>query len=154
LNKSLARSNKNPFYQGFLTGIVTINLREFIYVICRSPRKSIVFKCLSRYLRDTFVASHSVIFSSPNRAGRALDENDNAITINKSCNDTHLMHEEVMFASAKFPNVELIDLVTDVAGLVREGSQCTQYMHHCYTVSPNTKPVVLQVYPPTPETSV
>jgi len=29
LNKSLARSNKNPFYQGFLTGIVTINLREF-----------------------------------------------------------------------------------------------------------------------------
>jgi len=28
LNKSLARSNKNPFYQGFLTGIVTINLRE------------------------------------------------------------------------------------------------------------------------------
>ncbi|KAF6040505.1 hypothetical protein EB796_001182 [Bugula neritina] len=119
-----------------------------------SPRKSIVFKCLSRYLRDTFVASHSVIFSSPNRAGRALDENDNAITINKSCNDTHLMHEEVMFASAKFPNVELIDLVTDVAGLVREGSQCTQYMHHCYTVSPNTKPVVLQVYPPTPETSV
>jgi len=31
LNKSLARSNKNPFYQGFLTGIVTINLREFFY---------------------------------------------------------------------------------------------------------------------------
>jgi len=29
LNKSLARSNKNPFYQGFLTGIATINLREF-----------------------------------------------------------------------------------------------------------------------------
>jgi len=26
LNKSLARSNKNPFYQGFLTGIATINL--------------------------------------------------------------------------------------------------------------------------------
>jgi len=32
LNKSLARSNKNPFYQGFLTGIATINLREFYYV--------------------------------------------------------------------------------------------------------------------------
>jgi len=31
LNKSLARSNKNPFYQGFLTGIATINLREFLY---------------------------------------------------------------------------------------------------------------------------
>jgi len=31
LNKSLARSNKNPFNQGFLTGIVTINLREFFY---------------------------------------------------------------------------------------------------------------------------
>jgi len=29
LKKSLARSNKNPFYQGFLTEIVTINLREF-----------------------------------------------------------------------------------------------------------------------------
>jgi len=33
LNKSLARSNKNPFYQGFLTGIVTINLREFFYLL-------------------------------------------------------------------------------------------------------------------------
>jgi len=30
LNKSLARSNKNPFYQGFLTGIATINLREYV----------------------------------------------------------------------------------------------------------------------------
>jgi len=30
LNKSLARSNKNPFNQGFLTVIATINLREFI----------------------------------------------------------------------------------------------------------------------------
>jgi len=29
LNKSLARSNNNPFNQGFLTGIATINLREF-----------------------------------------------------------------------------------------------------------------------------
>jgi len=28
LNKSLASFNKNPFRQGFLTGIVTINLRE------------------------------------------------------------------------------------------------------------------------------
>jgi len=33
LNKSLARSNKNPFYQGFLTGIATKNLQEFFYVI-------------------------------------------------------------------------------------------------------------------------
>jgi len=33
LNKFLARSNKNPFYQGFLTGIATINLREFFYMI-------------------------------------------------------------------------------------------------------------------------
>jgi len=32
LNKSLARSNKNPFYQGFLTGVATINLREFFYL--------------------------------------------------------------------------------------------------------------------------
>jgi len=32
LNKSLARSNKNPFFQGFLTGIVTINLREFFSI--------------------------------------------------------------------------------------------------------------------------
>jgi len=31
LNMSLAHSNKNPFYQGFLTGIATINLREFFY---------------------------------------------------------------------------------------------------------------------------
>jgi len=36
LNKSLARSNKNPFYQGFLTGIVTINLREFFMLFKNS----------------------------------------------------------------------------------------------------------------------
>jgi len=42
LNKSLARSNKNPFYQGFLTGIATINLREFfIYSICNKRAKTI-----------------------------------------------------------------------------------------------------------------
>jgi len=29
VNKSLAGFNKNPFHQGFLTGIVTINFREF-----------------------------------------------------------------------------------------------------------------------------
>jgi len=33
LNKSLARFNKTPFYQGFLTGIVTLNLREFFIEI-------------------------------------------------------------------------------------------------------------------------
>jgi len=32
LNKSLARSNNNPFYQGFLTGMMTINLREFFFI--------------------------------------------------------------------------------------------------------------------------
>jgi len=32
LNKSLARFNKNPFHQGFLTGIATINLCEFCFV--------------------------------------------------------------------------------------------------------------------------
>jgi len=32
LNKSLARSNKNPFHQGFLTEIVSINLREFFII--------------------------------------------------------------------------------------------------------------------------
>jgi len=29
LNKSLARSDKKPFYQGFLTGMVTINFRDY-----------------------------------------------------------------------------------------------------------------------------
>jgi len=38
LNKSLARSNKNPFYQGFLTGIVTINLRVEFFLLSNSMR--------------------------------------------------------------------------------------------------------------------
>jgi len=33
LNKSLACFHKNPFYQAFLTGIATINLREFFHLV-------------------------------------------------------------------------------------------------------------------------
>jgi len=44
LNKSLARSNKNPFYQGFLTGIATINLREFFVV--EKNKESLFHICL------------------------------------------------------------------------------------------------------------
>jgi len=46
LNKSVGCSNKNPFHQGFLTGIVTINLPEFyvalaIYIASISRSKLI-----------------------------------------------------------------------------------------------------------------
>jgi len=36
MNKSLAKFNKNIFHQGFLTGMVTINLHEFIYTRCKA----------------------------------------------------------------------------------------------------------------------
>jgi len=45
LNKSLAGFNKNPFHQGFLTGIVTINLCEFFcFVIIYSHESSSINK--------------------------------------------------------------------------------------------------------------
>jgi len=47
LNKSLARSNKNLFNQGFLTGIVTINLREFIEMRHRKNYDWLLFLAIS-----------------------------------------------------------------------------------------------------------
>ena len=47
----------------------------------------------------------------------------------------------------QLPRVELNSLLTDVAGLVREKSQFTQYLNYTYTVSKNSKPIVLEVLP-------
>jgi len=52
LNKSLACFNKNPFYQGFLTVIVTINLQCVSYLLYHidEPYIDVTFSISSSYL--------------------------------------------------------------------------------------------------------
>ena len=47
----------------------------------------------------------------------------------------------------RLPRVELVSLLTDVSGLVREESQFTQYLNYRYSLSKESKPVVLEVLP-------
>ena len=47
----------------------------------------------------------------------------------------------------QLPRVELVSLLTDVSGLVREKSQFTQYLNYRYSLSKESKPVVLEVLP-------
>ena len=48
-------------------------------------------------------------------------------------------------SSQLLPRVELVRLLTDVSGLVREKSQFTQYINYCYRISKEYKPVLLEV---------
>ena len=43
--------------------------------------------------------------------------------------------------------VELISLLIDVAGIVREKSQFTQYLNYCYAVHKETKPEFIEILP-------
>ena len=47
----------------------------------------------------------------------------------------------------QLPRVELVSLLTEVSGLVRERSQFTQYMNYHYKLSKECKPVVLELLP-------
>lgn len=43
-------------------------------------------------------------------------------------------------------HVELIDMLTDLAGVVREKSRFCIYPNYCYTVNSKSKPVVLSLF--------
>jgi len=44
--------------------------------------------------------------------------------------------------------VELLDLLTDVAGIMRETSRATQYANLCYTTDRNSKQIFLDMLTP------
>ena len=43
------------------------------------------------------------------------------------------------------PRVELVKLLTDVSGFIREKSRSTQYINYCYRLSRECKPIVLEI---------
>ena len=45
----------------------------------------------------------------------------------------------------QLPTVELVRLLTDVSGLVREKSQFTQYINYCYRLSKESKPILMEI---------
>ena len=55
--------------------------------------------------------------------------------------------EQRSAASKQLPRVEIVSLLTDVAGLVRERSEFTQYLNFCYTLSKESKPVLVEILP-------
>jgi len=64
LNKSLSHFNKNPFHQGFLTEIVTINLRESFFNILMNIKRA-EFSSLSLTCRETARVNLHAIFLTP-----------------------------------------------------------------------------------------
>jgi len=56
--------------------------------------------------------------------------------------------EDPTFQYCSIPQVELVTLLTDVAGVVREKSQFTHYMNYCYTVTNTSKRIVIEILPP------
>ena len=49
-------------------------------------------------------------------------------------------------SSQQPPTLELVPLLIDVSGYVRERSQCTQYLNFCYTVMKESKPFALKIF--------
>ena len=72
-----------------------------------------------------------------------VDESANTIARDTSTADQGLTTSR----QQQPPGVELVSLLIDVAGLVREKSQFTQYLNYCYTLSKESKPVVVEILP-------
>ena len=72
-----------------------------------------------------------------------FENGDHMSTENMQC-----LHDHPQPCRRQLPKIELISLLTDVSGMVREKSQFTQYLNYCYSLSKNSKPVLVDILPP------
>lgn len=108
-----------------------VNARPITWFLCcdyRSAMDSIVFKEMKQYLSDIVTASHdrssAADRGSEASGGRGGSESE----------------ENVRAA-----HVELLNLFTEVAGIVRQKSRAQTYTNHCYTVDRHSKTVIVDV---------
>ena len=98
-----------------------------------------MFEGLSEYLTGLYNQSGFLLNTESDRSSEALEE----IVVDDSASNAG--PGLATSSSQQLPRVELIRLLADVSGLVRENSQFTQYLNYVYRLCKGSQPVVMEV---------
>jgi len=98
-----------------------------------------MFKCLSEHLRDLTSDYRSKILTLATNSSDDITEQtdrqmstDNSVLSDSSNSLSSRQREKSVMT------VDVLDLLTDVAGIMRDTSRSTQYANLCYTVDRNS----------------
>ena len=96
-----------------------------------------MFEGLSAYLDEFYHATKTNLKCAGVINAIAASENDQ--DVDTSSNNS--------LTSSQPPIVELVSLLIEASGYVRERSQYTQYLNFCYTVKKECKRIAVEVHP-------
>jgi len=105
-----------------------------------------MFKCLSEHLRDLTSDYRSKLLAPPTSSSDDITKQ----TDRQLSTDGSILPDKEKQISA-IMRVNLLDLLTDVAGIMRDTSRSTQYANLCYTVDRNSQQMVIDIFRPCPE---
>jgi len=101
-----------------------------------------MFKCLSEHLRDLTSDYRSKLVTPVTSSSDYItQQTDRRLSTDDSVLSGERRKKPVM-------TVNLLDLLTDVAGIMRDTSRSTQYANLCYTVDRNSQPVFIDIFKP------
>jgi len=104
-----------------------------------------MFKCLSEHLKDLTSDYRSKLLAPPTSSSDDITEQ----TDRQTSTDDSLLPDERRENSVM--RVNLLDLLTDVAGIMRDTSRSTQYANLCYTVDRNSQQIFIDIFKPSSE---
>jgi len=105
-----------------------------------------MFKCLSEHLRDLTSDYRSKLLTPATSSSDDITEQ----TDRKLSTDDSVSPDKGKQISA-IMRVNLLDLLTNVAGIMRDTSRSTQYANLCYTVDRNSQQIVIDIFKPCSE---
>jgi len=111
-----------------------------------------MFKCLSEHLRGLTSGHRSKLLASDSSSSDDVTEQtDRQMSTDYSVlpNSSNSMYSRQREKSVR--RVNLLDLLTDVAGIMRDTSRSTQYANLCYTVDRNSQQIFIDIFKPSSE---
>jgi len=104
-----------------------------------------MFKCLSEHVRDLTSDYRSKLLTpATSSSDHVTKQTDRKLSTDDSVLPDKKKDKPVM-------TVNLLDLLTDVAGIMRDTSRSTQYANLCYTVDRNSQPFFIDIFKPSSE---
>jgi len=104
-----------------------------------------MFTCLSEHLRDlTSDYRSKLVTPATSPSDDITEQRDRQLPT-----DDSILREEREDKPVK--RVNLLDLLTDVAGIMRDTSRSTQYANLCYTVDRNSQQIFIDIFKPSSE---
>jgi len=101
-----------------------------------------MFKCLSEHLKDLTSYYRSKLLAPRTSSSDDIEEQtDRQLSTDDSVLPDERKDKPVM-------RVNLLDLLTDVAGIMRDTSRSTQYANLCYTVDKSSQQICIGIFKP------